>query len=279
MVEADPLGSLRGSEDSGPSGCVGERIEEEEHLRRKWDMRWMEAGLGIVLSFALVTDASAGAIAWSGTLVTVDIDSGIGRFRGGVPGTSVFSGSVQYPDTCGATCTIAPDPVPGPPSETGYRFSNGLGTVQGVGASAVTTTTRIDVVDEDVIDEGGVDFAALFGIDLVVGQTIDTWSVSNITPVGSDIVEWGISYVYITTDPLSSSTFRSTPPPNPDLILWQLIEDGDQYSVVGEVDSVPEPGMAAMLAAGLATLGGLGRRHRRRCGQDTHRSPSPRLPR
>lgn len=216
-------------------------------------MRWIVSGLVVALSFGLVSSAWGRDIAWEGTLVVIDFDSGVGRFQGGVEGSTVFSGSAHFPDACGATCTIESDP----PSATSYRFSDGTGTVQGVGASSLGIASIVTVIDEDVLDEGGVDFAALFGLNLEVGQTIDTWNVSNVTSVTSDIVEWGISYVYITTDPFNDTSFRSTPPPNPDLILWQLIEDGDQYSVVGEVDTVPEPGLAAMWAVGVTALAGL----------------------
>lgn len=90
---------------------------------------------------------------------------------------------------------------------------------------------------------------ALFGFNLTVGQTIDTWAVSsfmNSGLPGHDVV-WGLSYVYITTDPFINTNFTSTPPSNPDVILWQPFEDGgDRYTAVGKVDSLPEPGVAAL---------------------------------
>ena len=74
---------------------------------------------------------------------------------------------------------------------------------------------------------------------------------------GHDVV-WGLSYVYVTTDPFTNTNFTSTPPPNPDVIIWQLFEDGgDRYAAIGKVDSVPEPGITATLAAGVAALSGL----------------------
>lgn len=223
-------------------------------------MRRIPVWMGLLLSFGVASSAWGRDFAWQGTLVAIEFDSGVGRYRGGVEGATVFSGSAFFPDTCGATCTVEPDP----PSATSYRFSNGTGTVQGVGASSVGVASIVTVVNEDFVDQGGVDFAALFGLNLTVGQTLDTWNVSHVTSTASDIVEWGLSYVYITTDPFNDTTFRTTPPPNPDVIIWQLIEDGTEYSVVGEVDSVPEPGLALMLATGTSALGGLSARSRRR---------------
>ena len=63
--------------------------------------------------------------------------------------------------------------------------------------------------------------------------------------------------MYVTTDPFTNTNFTSTPPPNPDVIIWQLFEDGgDRYAAIGKVDSVPEPGITATLAAGVAALSG-----------------------
>lgn len=53
--------------------------------------------------------------------------------------------------------------------------------------------------------------------------------------------------MYITTDPFINTNFTSTPPSNPDVILWQPFEDGgDRYTAIGKVDSLPEPGVAAL---------------------------------
>ena len=203
-----------------------------------------------------------GDIGWAGTLVLIESDSGTGAYTGGLEGSTIFSGSVHVPNTCGPTCSVEPFP----PFAVNYVFSDGAGSVSGVGATSLGIESSVEVINEEVVDQERVDFAEIFGLSLTLGQTVDTWSVGSQTAgeFTPGFVAWGLSYVYVTTDPFSNTNFTPTPPPNPDLVIWQVFEDnGNAYAVVGEMDALPEPGVAAMLAAGLVTLRGFAVRLRR----------------
>ena len=78
----------------------------------------------------------------------------------------------------------------------------------------------------------------------------------------AQVVVWALAFVYVTTDPFNNTSYTSTPPPNPDVIVWQLLEDDTRYAAIGKVDALPEPGVAATLAVDVAGLGGLSVRRR-----------------
>lgn len=213
-----------------------------------------------LLSFLAAPATHAGSLFWSGEIVVVDTDTGAGTYTGALP-TDPFSGEFAWPDVCGATCTVEPFP----PEATNYVFSDGTGEITGLGIPTPGIESNIEIINEDVVSQDGVDIAALFGITLTVGQTIDSWvvgseSVGEFTPA---FKEWNVTYIYITTDPFTDTSFTPTPPPNPDIILFDLTEDdGDVFLAIGEVTSVPEPGTTLGLACGAAFLGLASRRRR-----------------
>ena len=229
-------------------------------------MIWFDARVGFVLLLSLslghASNAWGGDIGWAGTLVLIDSDSGTGAYTGGVEGSTMFSGSLHFPNTCGPTCTLEPFPA----FSMNYVFSDGAGSVSGLGATSLGIESSVEIINEEVVNQERIDFAEVFGLTLTLGQTIDTWAVDSQTAgeFAPGFVAWGLSYVNVTSDPFINTNFTSTPPPNPDLIIWQVVEeDGDAYAVLGEVDAVPEPGVSAMLAAGMVTLWGLSVRSRR----------------
>lgn len=221
-------------------------------------LRFVAVTLGLVV--ALGQGALAVDIVWEGTLVVVEEDSGTGAYTGGTPDASMFSGSVNFPGTCGATCLVEPFP----PFATNYVFSDGSGTISGLGSSSTGIESSIEVINDEVVGPDAVELAAFFGVTLTVGQTLDVWAVNSetageFTPA---FVDWGLSYVYSTSNPFSDTSFTPTPPPDPDFILWQINEDdGDAYSALGVV--MPEPGGIPMLAAGVILVQQLAARSRR----------------
>lgn len=137
--------------------------------------------LSSTLSLGLASSAWAGDIGWTGTLRAIDVDDGTGFYTGGVVGSSQFFGSQHFSNTCGASCTV----IPFPPDATSYAFSDGGGSVRGVGRTSLGRDSSVQIINEEVLDQGGVDMGALFGFNLTLGQTIDTWAVSSFTNSGS----------------------------------------------------------------------------------------------
>lgn len=211
--------------------------------------------IGSVLFAA--SNASAGTLAWDGELLLIFNDSGTGAYTGGTPGVSMFSGELASPDVCGATCLIEPFG----PNATNYVFSNGAGTIEGLGTNSVGIESSIEVINDEVITQDIADLATLYGVTLTVGQTLDTWAFGseNDAEFTSDFVTWGVSFVY-TNNPFSDTSFVATPPPNPAFILWEIDEDDeDAYAAIG-IATVPEPATTFQLAAGIFTIAGLIRR-------------------
>ncbi len=219
-----------------------------------------------LIILAVVTVAPigyAGDLAWDGTLVAVFDDTGTGAYTGGTAGVTTFSGTVTFPDVCdtGTTCTVEPFG----PTATNYVFSNGSGTVMGLGASSIGIESSVEIIDEEPVTPDTVDLAALFGVTISVGQTLDAWAVDSETAGEGNpgFVDWGVSYVYVTTDPFSNTSYTPTPPPGADFIIWQINEDeSDTYSAIGEVDTVPEPDARLAIAIGLLAISSASR-HRR----------------
>ena len=137
--------------------------------------------------------------------------------------------------------------------------------------------SSIEIIDEEVLDQDSVDFAAIFGITVMVGQTVDAWVLSseNAAEFTPAFVDWGLTFLYITSDPFVSTAFVAAPPPNPDLVVFEVYEDdGDVYAAVGRATVVPEPGFAALVAAGTCGLTLQGRRRMRRRPVCAPRAPS-----
>ena len=203
-----------------------------------------------LLSLLVSPAAHAGGLSWTGDIEIVDPSTG--TYAGAMP-SDVFSGEFTWPDVCGATCTVEPFL----PEATNYVFSDGTGFITGLGIQTDGVESSIEIIDEDLVSQEAVDLAALFGITLTVGQAIDQWVVSSesageFTPA---FKEWSVSYIYITTDPFSDLSFTPTPPPSPDIILWELSQDEENlFFALGEVTSVPEPGSALGLVCGVALL-------------------------
>ncbi len=218
-----------------------------------------------------VAKAQDTLVQWTGVLELIDGDAGSGAFSGGNPGVSPFEGYFVHPTSCAAGCLIEPFP----PDATNYVFSGGAGLITGLGASVQGVESSIEIIDEEVLDQDGVDFAAFFGIPVTVGQTVDSWVLSseNAAEFTPAFVDWGLTFLYITSDPFASTAFVSAPPPNPDLIVFEVYEDnGDVYAGVGSATVVPEPGFAALLAAGSCGLALRGRYWRRRHGEHATRA-------
>jgi hypothetical protein len=215
----------------------------------------------MLLSLGLASDAWGGDLGGRRIIKNIDNDAGTGAYTGGTPGSTFFSGSLFYPDTCGVTCTVEPFG----PTATNYVFSDGSGSISGLGVTTAGIEASVEIINDEVIDQGGVDLAALFGVTLTVGQTIDVWagdseSIGEFTPA---FVTWGVSYIYATTDPFSDTSYTPTPPASPDFILWAIDEDEeDAYAATGEVVFIPEPAAPMMLAAGALALRGLAARRR-----------------
>ena len=190
------------------------------------------------------------SFSWDGTVVVVDTNMS-GAIHGSVvAGVTPFSGFFVYPDACGVGCIVEPFG----PEETNYVFPDGSGSLMGGGGTSIGIESSINIVDDQLVDQDAVDIAALLGLSLTLGQTTDVWSVASETEgeFTPSFVDWNVEYVYSTSDPFSSTDYLSTPPPNPDLILFAINQDdGDVYFVFGEVTSVPEPELGLMLAAGL----------------------------
>ena len=230
---------------------------------------WLRAaglGMGVwIAGLPGVAVAQHTLVQWAGVLELVDSDTGTGAFSGGSPGVSPFAGYFVHPTTCAAGCLVEPFP----PDATNYVFADGAGLITGLGASVQGVESSIEIIDEEVIDQDGVDLAAFFGISVSVGQTVDAWVLSseNAAEFTPAFVDWALTFLYITSDPFASTAFANAPPPNPDLVLFELYEDdGDVYAALGSAVVVPEPGFATLVAAGCGGLALRGRSRRRRLG-------------
>jgi len=193
------------------------------------------------------------SFSWDGVVVLVDPNA-MGAIHGDVvEGVTTFSGFFVYPDACGIGCIIEPFG----PDETNYVFPNGLGGLVGGGGTSLGVESSVNIINDQLVDQDSVDAAALLGLTLTLGQTTDVWSAASesageFTPA---FVDWNVEYIYSTSNPFSNTDYVSSPPPNPDLILFAINQDdGNVFFAFGEVTSVPEPGLGLMLGAGLLGL-------------------------
>ena len=219
------------------------------HKRR---VVWISFPL-LVLSFA--QGAGAATISWNGVLRAVLADTETGIYTGGTEDVSVFSGSFNYGDTCGG-CLVEPFP----PDEINYVFSGGTGSITGLGVTTTGVESSVAISNDQVVDTDAAALFAIFGLTVTPGTTPDVWSVASET--SGDVIEWDVSFVYLTTDPFSDSSYTATPPPNPDLIIFQLDEDDEvKYFAFGEVTTVvPIPASVWLFGSGLLGLIGMARR-------------------
>ena len=218
-------------------------------LRRRF--AWISLPL-LVLGFA--HSAGAASITWTGVLKAVIEDTGTGIYSGGTPDVSIFSGSFNYGDTCG--CLIEPFP----PDEINYVFSGGTGTITGLGVTTTGVESSVAISNDQVIDTNGAALFDIFGLTVTPGTTSDVWSVASET--SGAVIEWDVSFVYLTTNPFSDSSYTATPPPNPDLIIFQVDEDDEvTYFAFGEVTTVvPVPAAVWLFGSGLLGLIAIARR-------------------
>lgn len=214
------------------------------------------AGLAIVLGqVGWSGDAGAAnlSFSWEGTVVFVD-ENAVGAVHGEVvEGVTRFSGFFVYPDACDVGCLIEPFG----PDETNYVFAGGLGGLSGGGGYSRGIESSVNIVNDQIVDQESVDFAALLGLSLTLGQTTDVWSVASETAgeFTPSFVDWNVEYVYSTSNPFSTTDYVATPPPNPDLVLFAINQDdGNVFFAFGGVDTVPEPGFGVMLAMGILSL-------------------------
>lgn len=211
----------------------------------------------LVLGFA--HSAGAATITWMGVLRVVVEDTGLGIYTGGTQGVSKFSGSFSYGDTCGNGCLEEPFP----PDEINYVFESGTGTLTGLGVTTVGVESSVAINNDEVIDSDEAALFDVFGITVAVGSTFDVWSVASeneddaIEDAG---IEWEVAFVYLTTNPFSDRSYTATPPPNPDLLIFQVDEgDEETYFAFGEVTIVPVPAAVWLFGSGLFGLVGMAR--------------------
>jgi len=237
-------------------------------------LRMLFAVLLVICGSNLFTRSAAAdlvSLEWNGLLREVFADETTGVFSGATPDVSHFRGYFAYPDECVPATGCAVFLVDG---ETEHVFA-AASAITGLGESVAGTDVRVVVADEVVADQDAVDFAALFGASLTIGQTIDTWLVSGVNAGDGTLanpMEWGVEYIYLTSDPFSSTGFVATPPPNPDLIIFEIGEDDfTVYEAVGQVTDatfIPEPSTGAMLSGGILWLLAIGGKSLRgRCGR------------
>jgi hypothetical protein len=211
------------------------------------------AVLGCLIAWAGGARAADLSFAWEGTVAFVDTNQA-GALHGDViPGVTSFAGFVVYPDTCDAGCFVEPFG----PDETNYVFPGGFGGLWGGGGTSTGVESSVNIVDDQVVDQEAVDFAALLGFSLELGQTLDVWSAASETAgeFTTSFVDWNVEYTYWTSNPFSDTGYVSTPPPNPDVILFSVSQDNGNILLVGGlVNGVPEPEIGSMLGAGIAAL-------------------------
>ena len=213
----------------------------------------------VFLPFILLSvtnSAGAATLNWTGLLKVVIEDTGTGTYTGGNPDVSMFSGSFNYGDSCGG-CIVEPFP----PDEVNYVFSGGTGSITGLGVTTNGVESSIAIVNDQIADDDSAALFNIFGITVTPGTTTtDVWSVASET--NNAIIEWEVEYIYLTTNPFSSSSYTSTPPPNPDLIIFQVREDDEvTYFALGEVTTpVPLPASIWLFGTGLLGLAGIARR-------------------
>ena len=166
-------------------------------------------------------------------LSEVFTDDGLGDLTGGTPGTTTFSGEIDYFDSCGTGCTADLSN----PNDVTYSFSSGTGSYNGLGVTLSAASTRIGIVNDGVVDQDIVDFTASLGLSLSVGQTFDVWAVraSSSSAGSTPNVDWSIVYFYASANPFLDTTFEPVPPLGADLVLFEVEEvvSGPSYSAIG----------------------------------------------
>ena len=160
-----------------------------------------------------------------------------------------------YGDTCGG-CLVEDFP----PDEINYVFSGGTGSITGLGVTTTGVESSVAISNDQEVDTDAAALFAIFGLTVMEGTTSDVWSVASET--SDDVIEWDVSFVYLATDPFSDSSYTATPPPNPDLIIFQLDEDDEvKYFAFGEVTTVvPIPASVWLFGSGLLGLIGMASR-------------------
>ena len=229
---------------------------------------WRSLPLGLLLALALLTPTTARAFAWQYPLGSIDVtnaDDG----SGALAGMTSFGLWYAHAWPCGEGCSV--EIVS--PGEARYAFDadHALGDliVDDVGPAhgpvVRTRSSGFRIVDDGLVDQDLVDWAAPFGLVLTVGEEIDLLEFHGEATGASpaETVEWTIRAIYRTTDPqsgidgYSTSNWAGYPssPSSPDLLAVEVREGGGiVFAAQGEVFAVPEVGFGAGLVGGAGFL-------------------------
>jgi len=218
-----------------------------------------QAGL-VLVSVAILLAGSAShaaTLGWSGTLRIVVVSETGAVYEDAIEDVTTFSGDFEYGDACTGTCIVEPFP----PDATNYVFPDGVGSITGLGITTNGVESSVEVEDDHVVDGDEADLLTLLGYPISAGAIIDVWTVASETAGAALIFE--VAFIYDTTDPFASTAYTPTPPPDPDIVIFQIDEDdGEVYLAFGEVTALPEPGSTVLLGAGWLALMALERRRR-----------------
>lgn len=194
--------------------------------------------------------AEATTIAASGPLDIIVTDTGSSVFSSAGLG-AVFSASFEYSQACPGVC------VPGTPEvdEANFVFPTFTSTLF-FGTQQWTGTTNINIQNDHPLDAAEAALATqLLGTPVAVGTLIDVWTVGG----RSASVSFELNLASFDTTLFNSLAFQGTPPPASrlDAVLIQITEGGGAVyqAFSGSAGfALPEPSIAALLAAGLLAL-------------------------
>ncbi len=247
--------------------------------------------LRLIRNVCTVVVALAGTVAspvsatqttsFSGTLLSVQIDTGAGTYAGITAGTP-FSGAFTYGSFAGDATAIHSEP-----NETNYAFGGSpCGSSIGDGIkTTIGTLTNINIQNDMPLTADEAALATLIsGMPFSAGTAVDVWTAGGLTSgafydAGNSLIN-GTSFevVLFTRDTglFNSTDFRAIPPT---LAATELgvfsIEQANAlgetvFFGIGRLDSIaaiPEPSSYLMLAAGIAWLGFLVRRRHLRAAR------------
>ena len=210
-------------------------------------------GLAILAIGFAMPPAHAADLSWTGTFEILLDDDGMSTYSAAMV-DDVFTGSFVYEDVCNPGINCIVEPQAPPPAQTNYVFTNpgNTGVIDGIGITTVGVESSVEITNDEVVDGDAQALAAALGLAVNVGDTFDAWTLGSET--AGEVLEFEIAFLYATTNPFSDTSYTATPPPNPDLIIFEIDENGETYEAIGLVTSVPEPAPSMLAIAALTVL-------------------------
>ncbi|HHO58779.1 MAG TPA: hypothetical protein ENJ64_00955 [Thiotrichales bacterium] len=152
------------------------------------------------------TATAAAAVSFTGTLLNIEIDTGLSSYSGIGAGES-FSGTFFYGDSSAEAGNI----VTAPPFSADYRFTAPAfgGTLTVGGGVTSATESELGIGNDDDMGDDAVVLNKLYGAGATTAVTLaDTWSVS---ATGNNRL-FGIALYSLDTSLFPDTGFQAIPP-------------------------------------------------------------------